>query len=267
MLKSMSDALLNKLSIWFADCPSAVIAFSGGVDSSLVAYLSRLYLGKENTRAIISASPSLKLSDLDEGKRFCLDHDIPIKIIETEELKNPNYSSNPINRCYYCKQTLYTDLTGLITDQWILNGTNLDDLKDYRPGLKAATESKVRSPLAECNLTKEDVRNLAKHFKLQCWDKPASPCMSSRIPYGEQVTLEKLKQIELGEEILLNAGFKISRLRHYGDTAKIEVPEQEVQILIKKQDLIFPAIKKLGFNNVILDEEGFYSGKLNGSIL
>jgi uncharacterized protein len=166
MLKSMSDALLNKLSIWFADCPSAVIAFSGGVDSSLVAYLSRLYLGKENTRAIISASPSLKLSDLDEGKRFCLDHDIPIKIIETEELKNPNYSSNPINRCYYCKQTLYTDLTGLITDQWILNGTNLDDLKDYRPGLKAATESKVRSPLAECNLTKEDVRTLAKYFNL-----------------------------------------------------------------------------------------------------
>lgn len=263
----MSETLLNKLSIWFADCPRAVIAFSGGVDSSLVAYLSRLYLGKEKTLAIISASPSLKLSDLDEGKRFCLEHDIPIKIIETEELKNPNYASNPSNRCYYCKQTLYTDLTGLITDEWILNGTNLDDLKDYRPGLEAATESNIRSPLAECNLTKEDIRNLAKHFNLKCWDKPASPCMSSRIPYGEQVTLEKLKQIELGEEILLNAGFKISRLRHYGDTAKIEVPVQEVQFFLEKQDLIFPAIKKLGFNNVILDENGFYSGKLNLSIL
>ncbi len=249
--------------MWFKDCPEAVIAFSGGVDSSLVTYLSRHFLGKDRTLAIISASPSLKLSDLDFGKAFCLEHDIPLRVIETRELQNPNYVENPNNRCYFCKHTLYTELFDFAGERWILNGTNTDDLGDYRPGLKAANEFQVRSPLSECGLDKNDVRELAKEFNLTCWDKPASPCMSSRIPYGERVTLEKLKQIEAGESILEQSGFPIARLRHYGNTARIEVPRERIEELHNIRTSITDSIKNIGFISVEFDEEGFVSGKLN----
>ncbi len=259
----MSNILLDKLSKWFQDCPEAVIAFSGGVDSSLVAYLSRYFLGKERTLAIISASPSLKLSDLDLGKTFCLEHDIPLRVVETRELLNPDYAKNPSNRCYFCKHTLYTELFEIAEKRWILNGTNTDDLKDYRPGLLAADKFKVRSPLSDCGLNKNDVRELSKMLKLESWDKPASPCMSSRIPYGEMVTLEKLQQIEAGESILEVSGFPISRLRHFGDLARIEVPKNRIQDLLNIKGFIADSIKQIGFDRVEFDEDGFISGKLN----
>lgn len=259
----MSNTSIDKLSKWFKDCPDAVIAFSGGVDSSLVAYLSRYFLGKDRTLAIISASPSLKLSDLDLGKAFCLEHDIPLRVVETKELLNPDYAKNPNNRCYFCKHTLYTELYEIAGNRWILNGTNIDDLGDYRPGLSAANEFKIRSPLSECGLDKNDVRILAKEFHLTCWDKPASPCMSSRIPYGERVTLEKLKQIEAGESILERSGFPITRLRHYGETARIEVPKDRIEDLLNIRTSITDSLKQIGFSSVEFDEEGFVSGKLN----
>ena len=260
----MSD--LEKLRDWFRECPGALVAFSGGVDSSLLAFLSQYFLGREQTLAVISASPSLKLSDLDEAKDFARINDLSIRVITTKEMENPSYFSNPSNRCYFCKHTLYDELADLRKDYtgwWVLNGTNRDDLGDYRPGLKAADEFEVRSPLSDCGIDKEGVRALAAHFKLQCWDKPASPCLSSRVPYGEEITVKKLRQIEDAEALVKDAGFPINRVRHYGDTARVEVAEDLQTKLAENREAIAAGIRKLGFAQVDFDEEGFVSGKLN----
>ena len=260
----MSD--LEKLRDWFRECPGALVAFSGGVDSSLLAFLSQHFLGRAQTLAVISASPSLKLSDLDEAKDFARINDLSIRVITTKEMENPSYFSNPSNRCYFCKHTLYDELADLRKDYtgwWVLNGTNRDDLGDYRPGLKAADEFEVRSPLSDCGIDKEGVRALAAHFKLQCWDKPASPCLSSRVPYGEEITVKKLRQIEDAEALVKDAGFPINRVRHYGDTARVEVAEDLQTKLAINREAIAAGIRKLGFAQVDFDEEGFVSGKLN----
>jgi len=260
----MSD--LEKLRDWFRECPGALVAFSGGVDSSLLAFLSQYFLGRVQTLAVISASPSLKLSDLDEAKDFARANDLSIRVITTKEMENPNYFSNPTNRCYFCKHTLYDELAGLRKDYtgwWVLNGTNRDDLGDYRPGLKAADEFEVRSPLSDCGIDKEGVRALAAYFKLQCWNKPASPCLSSRVPYGEEITVKKLRQIEDAEALVKDVGFPINRVRHYGDTARVEVAEDLQTKLAENREVIAEGIRKLGFAQVDFDEEGFVSGKLN----
>ena len=260
----MSD--LEKLRDWFRECPGALVAFSGGVDSSLLAFLSQHFLGRAQTLAVISASPSLKLSDLDEAKDFARINDLSIRVITTKEMENPSYFSNPTNRCYFCKHTLYDELADLRKDYtgwWVLNGTNRDDLGDYRPGLKAADEFEVRSPLSDCGIDKEGVRALAAHFKLQCWDKPASPCLSSRVPYGEEITVKKLRQIEDAEALVKDAGFPINRVRHYGDTARVEVAEDLQAKLVENREVIAAGIRKLGFAQVDFDEEGFVSGTLN----
>ncbi len=254
---------------WFKNCPFALVAFSGGVDSSLVAFLARKHLGDARMVAVISASPSLKLSDFDAGKMFCLEHGIPLKVVETEELKNPDYATNPVNRCYFCKHTLYTELQLLAKQKapcWILNGTNMDDLGDYRPGLHAASEFEVRSPLAECNLNKDHVRALARSHALACWDKPASPCMSSRIPYGEEVTRKKLRQIEAGEALVLKLGFPIVRLRHHDTKAVIEIPPEEIPRLKQQERTLAQQLKIIGFAETEIDREGFVSGKLNRAL-
>jgi len=260
----MSD--LEKLRDWFRECPGALVAFSGGVDSSLLAFLSQYFLGRVQTLAVISASPSLKLSDLDEAKDFARANDLSIRVITTKEMENPNYFSNPTNRCYFCKHTLYDELADLRKDYtgwWVLNGTNRDDLGDYRPGLKAADEFEVRSPLSDCGIDKEGVRALAAYFKLQCWNKPASPCLSSRVPYGEEITVKKLRQIEDAEALVKDVGFPINRVRHYGDTARVEVAEDLQTKLAENREVIAEGIRKLGFAQVDFDEEGFVSGKLN----
>ena len=257
---------LEKLRDWFRECPGALVAFSGGVDSSLLAFLSKHFLGHAQTLAVISASPSLKLSDLDEAKDFARANDLSIRVITTKEMENPSYFNNPTNRCYFCKHTLYDELADLRKDYtgwWVLNGTNRDDLGDYRPGLKAAEEFEVRSPLSDCGIDKEGVRALAAYFKLQCWDKPASPCLSSRVPYGEEITLKKLRQIEDAEALVKDAGFPINRVRHYGDTARVEVAEDLQTKLAENRESITAGIRKLGFARVDFDEEGFVSGKLN----
>lgn len=255
---------------WFSTCPGALVAFSGGVDSSLVAILARTLLGKARVVAVISASPSLKLSDLDTAKAFCLNHDIPLKVIRTSELDNPDYFTNPANRCYFCKHTLYSDLDAYAREfegWWILNGTNGDDLGDYRPGIQAGAEFQVRSPLVECNLRKPAVRALASSLGLECWDKPASPCLSSRIPYGQRVTEKKLRQIEAGETYLNNLGFPVVRVRHNDGKAVVEVPDEQVPALQRFADTVSEHLLGLGFQAVEIDPEGFVSGKLNRSLL
>lgn len=254
---------------WFEQCPFAIVAFSGGVDSSLVAFLANRQLGANSNIAVISDSPSLKRADLKQAEEFCRRHGIPIRIIGTREIENPDYYLNPVNRCYFCKHTLYDDLQALVDEHpgsWVLNGTNVDDLGDYRPGLEAASQFKVRSPLAECGFDKPAIRELAAALDLECWDKPASPCLSSRIAYGEPVTRTKLRQIEEAEEILNGLGFPIARLRHFGNEGRIEVPAEQVSRLKELFGAVEPAIRRLGFEMVTLDEEGFVSGKLNRAI-
>lgn len=254
---------------WFAECPFAITAFSGGVDSSLVTWLANHLLGPERNLAVISASPSLKLSDLDEAKHFVLEHNIPLRVIVTRELENENYLLNPVNRCFFCKQTLYKELTDLATGipgSWILNGTNTEDLGDYRPGLEAAKDHSVRSPLAECGFDKNAVRALAADLNLTCCNKPASPCLSSRIPYGLRVTPAKLRRIEAAETWLNEQGFPICRVRHLEGTARVEVPPDELEALRSLESELTSALRALGFLAVEIDPEGFVSGKLNRSI-
>jgi uncharacterized protein len=257
---------LERLRSWFADCPGAVVALSGGVDSSLVAYLAFEALGPERCLAVISASASLKMKDLEEARAFCDGYGIPLRVIATEELLDPNYFNNPSNRCYFCKQTLYGDLEQIVAERapaWMLNGTNADDAFDYRPGLQAASEFAVRSPLAECGLTKEDIREVSSELGLACWDKPASPCLSSRIPYGERVTFDKLRRIEAAENLLNELGFPICRVRHAGDTARIEVPPDLIAACLARETELEAKLSALGFAGVEIDREGFVSGKLN----
>lgn len=260
-------SLPDSLKEWFKNCPFALTAFSGGVDSSLVAWLANHFLGPEKNLAVISASPSLKLSDLDEAKDFARENGIPLRVIETKEMLNPNYVLNPVNRCFYCKQTLYTELESLAAAHrpcWVLNGTNTEDLGDYRPGLQAARNFQVRSPLAECGFNKQEIRELAASLNLSCWNKPAAPCLSSRIPYGQRVTLAKLRRIENAESWLQKKGFEICRVRHEEPfTARVEVSVDRIASLRGLQTELESAFSAIGFTQVILDEEGFVSGKLN----
>lgn len=257
---------LSRLSEWFSNAPGVLVAFSGGVDSSLVAFLGNHFLGKDRSLAVISASPSLKMSELDAARKFARNHGIPLEVIVTREIENPNYTSNPADRCYYCKHTLYEELEGMLErfpGWWIVNGQNLDDLGDYRPGLKAAREFEVRAPLGECEMDKEMVRKVAAHFELECWDKPASPCLASRVPYGEEVTIEKMRQIEKAENFLNESGFPICRVRHFGDTARIEIPPERIDDLTLIQAQVESTFKEIGFVHADVDPEGFISGKLN----
>jgi len=263
----MPASPIDRLRFWFDACPQAAIAFSGGVDSAVVAYLARHFLGHERCRAWIADSASLKRADLAEAKAFAQDHDLPLQILATQELANPDYAANPVDRCYHCKNTLFQDLLERVDrDTWILSGANHDDRGDYRPGMQAAAEAQVRAPLLECGIGKDGVRALARHFRLSCADKPASPCLSSRIPYGQAVTAEKLARIEAAEAWLQQRGFPVCRVRYDQNTARIEVPAEQLASLLPLQDGLAQACRKLGFDRIDIDQEGFVSGKLNRGI-
>ena len=260
------ESCIEQLDRWFNNQQGVLVAFSGGVDSSLVAYLANHFMGRDRCLAVISASPSLKMSELDNARQFARRHGIPVEVVVTREMENPNYTSNPANRCYYCKHTLYTELESMLDrfPGWVVvNGQNTDDLGDYRPGLQAAREFEVRAPLGECEINKAMVRELASHYGLECWDKPASPCLASRVPYGEEVTFEKLRQIERAEAFLYEQGFPVCRVRHFGDTARIEVPPEDVDRLKSMLGAIQVTFLGIGFALTELDPEGFVSGKLN----
>lgn len=268
---SSLDEATRRLDAWFAECPAAAVAFSGGVDSALVAYWARRALGRDRATAWIADSPSLKRSDLALARTFCATHDIALRELATGELENPAYASNPIDRCYHCKNTLYTDLAHALvaagSTAWICSGANLDDRGDYRPGLRAAAEARVRHPLLECGLGKQLIRELARAHGLAVWDKPASPCLSSRIPYGQPVTREKLSQIEAAEAWLHAAGFSINRVRHFGERAVIEVPASEIARLETRRDELDAQLRSLGFAAFHIDPDGFASGKLNRGLV
>jgi len=265
----MNQELITKIENWFKECTGTITAFSGGIDSALVLFLSRKYLGRENAIGVISNSESLKDKDYQLAIDFACKNDIQLETIYTNELSDSNYFTNPANRCYFCKTHLYDALTKIkqkYPEYTILNGTNTDDFSDYRPGMQAADENEVKSPLADLGLGKVEIRNLAKHLGIPFWSKPASPCLSSRIPYGKKVTAHKLEQIEKAEGILNDFGFTNVRVRHYNTSCTIEVPLPEMKSLKKSLDKILPIIKNIGFENCTIEEEGLISGKLNKAL-
>lgn len=257
----------RKLKAWFDEHPKVLVALSGGVDSCLVAFMARKYLGKENAVSVVGVSPSLKTKDHLVTVDFCRQHDINLIEIDPNEINDPNYSANPVNRCFFCKSNLYEEMHELrreeFPDYHLVNGNNTTDWGDYRPGLKAADKYTALSPLADCGFEKEDIRALAKEYNLSVWDKPASPCLSSRFPYGESITVDKLKMVEKAENLLNEYGFSDVRVRYANTKARIEVPENEIEKLDEVYSTIAPKIVSFGFTDCEIDEEGLVSGKLN----
>lgn len=257
---------LQLLEAWFSKHQGSIVAFSGGIDSTLVLFLARKYQGKDKAIGVISNSESLKSRDFKVAQSFCEAFDIHLEVIETREIEDERYSQNPENRCYFCKEHLFRDM-GVIHQKYpafdVLSGTNRDDLGDYRPGLQAAAQYQVLAPMAECKISKDEIREIARHFNLPNWDKPASPCLSSRIPYNHRITAEKLRQVEFAETLLNEAGFVDVRVRHYGEFGQVEVHKNELDRLLTLKDELIPKIKSLGFADVKIDEEGLVSGKLN----
>ncbi len=268
-MNELNTALKEKLQLlesWFRQRKGSLVAFSGGIDSTLVLYLSRMFQGRDNAIGVISNSESLKNKDFKLAQSFCEEFDIQLRIIKTEELNDSRYSQNPINRCFFCKDHLFHDLQEMKQEYpgfEILSGTNYDDLGDYRPGIDAAQKNLVLSPLVECQVTKEEIREIARHFNLPNWNKPASPCLSSRIPYNQAVTLEKLRQIETAEDLLNSYGFEDVRVRHFGTHGKIEVKQTDLQKLHLIREKVSGELVELGFGRIEIDEEGLVSGKLN----
>lgn len=267
---SRTQWLAEKLEDWFIHINKALIALSGGIDSSLVAYVARKTLGKRNVVAVISASVSVKAKELNDARNFCKKYDIPLKEINAREIDNNNYRQNPINRCFYCKSILYSELDYLISsmykDYTLLNGNNFSDYGDFRPGLRAAEIHIVMSPLALCRFNKQDIRNVAKYYGLPNWNKPASPCLSSRFPYGEVITAEKLKRVEKAEDVLNKYGFEDVRVRYVNNKARIEVSPKLISKLQRIFSDIKPKIRSFGFDDCEIDSEGLISGKLNRNI-
>ncbi len=253
----------EKLKLIIRDLGKVLITFSGGVDSTLLLEVSYDAL-KENAVAITADSPSLPRRELEETKKIAKQIGIKHIILNTEETKNPSYLKNPINRCYFCKSELYTKVKNKAKELGIsniLNGINLDDLGDYRPGISAAIENRIISPLKDAKLTKKDVRDLAKYLGLEVWGKPASPCLSSRIPYGKEVTLSKLLMIEKAENFLKDFGIKELRVRHFGKTARIEVNQEDKGVISNNFNSIQKKFNEIGFSKI--EVANFRSGNLN----
>lgn len=249
---------------------SVMVAFSGGVDSAYLAYLANDELGNR-ALAVTGDSASYPTFQRELADKLTSEFGIRHEIILTEEFENENYTSNPTNRCYYCKSELYTKLSELARERGfaaVLDGTNADDVGDYRPGRVAANEMGVLSPLLECGLTKADIRELSRRAGLPTWDEPASACLSSRIPYGQVVTIEKLSAVDKAEIVLKQLGFRQVRVRHHGDVARIEIAEEEMARALNQEMArrMSRALKSLGFKYVTLDLEGYRTGSLNEAI-
>jgi uncharacterized protein len=249
---------------------SAIIAFSGGVDSAYLAFVAARELGLR-ALAVTGESPSYPDFQRQDALDFVRDFSIPHETIITAEIDDPNYQANPTNRCYFCKHELFTRLAELAQERgfnFVCDGNNADDVGDYRPGRQAAAELQVRSPLIEAGLTKGDIRALARTAGLPVWDRPASACLSSRIPYGLPVTIEKLSVIERGEAILRSLGFRQMRVRHHGEIARLEIALDEMPraLDLEMARRMAQEFRQLGFKYVALDLDGYRQGALNEAI-
>ena len=263
----MLEFKLEKLRNLFLEMEGALIAYSGGIDSTLVAKVAYDILG-ERALAVTAKSPSLLPEELADAIEQARSIGIAHQIVETHEMDNPSYASNPINRCYFCKSELHDTLKPLALKLgylYVIDGVNADDLQDYRPGIQAAKERGALSPLAEIGMSKLEVREMAKFLGLSTWNKPAQPCLSSRFPYGEEITISKLNRVGRAEIYLRRLGYDNVRVRSTGDTAKIELPADLIQRFVANTDLatLTETFKSFGFIYITLDLEGYQSGKLN----
>ncbi|MGG3914995.1 ATP-dependent sacrificial sulfur transferase LarE [Bacillus sp. es.034] len=246
---------------------SIIIAFSGGVDSTYLLRVALDTLGKENVLAITADSESFPPSELKETIRIAKSLNAPHQIIKMSELAIPGYSENDSNRCYFCKKGLFDQLYPIMIQQNFKNltfGLIKDDLGDHRPGVKAAIEMNVRGPLAEADISKEDIRIRSKELGLDTWDKPSLACLSSRIAYGEQITIEKLRNVDLAEQFIKGLGIKQVRVRIHNEIARIEVDPLDMVCLLNNHDYISKYFKNtIGFTYVAMDLTGYKSGSMN----
>ena len=246
---------------------SVIVAFSGGVDSSLVLRVAHDAIG-ERVLALTTTSPTMPDDDRRRAIAIALELGARHLLVDSNELEIEGYARNPLNRCYLCKHNLFNvcqEKAHALGIETIVDGLNLDDLHDYRPGIKAAEQMQVRHPLVEAELTKAEIRELSRSLGLAAWDRPASPCLSSRFPYGTQITLDGLRQVERGEQVLHSFGFTVARVRYHGEVARIEVEASEIGRILDDsvRESIYRELKKIGCRFIALDWGGFRSGSLN----
>ena len=264
----------ESLTNFFKTQQHAIVAYSGGVDSALLAYAAHRAL-EEAMVAVLADSPSLSRREYRQAIDFAQTHGIPLQIIRTREMDNPAYQVNRADRCYHCKKALFEKIESLRRqlqgstgiEPWPVSyGVNVDDLGDYRPGIQAAREASIQAPYVELGFTKQTIREVCAYYELEIADKPAMPCMASRIAYGQEVTEKKLNQVEKAEDILYDLGFRVLRVRHHGVIARIEVPAEEIAPLITRRIEITKKFHQLGFLYIALDLDGFKSGSLNAAL-
>jgi uncharacterized protein len=265
-----TDRKLSELRRLLGEMKRVLVCFSGGVDSSLMTRVAHDVLGDEAI-ALTTVSPTNPDEDTEEAVELARQLGIEHLIVHVNELDIPNYRSNPIDRCYFCKSNLYEIATAEATRReipWIVDGVNADDLGDYRPGLRAAAERTVRHPLAEASLGKQEIRELSRDLGLRTFDRPASPCLSSRFPYGTAITLEGLAKVSQGEKWLRAHGFRECRVRYYGNRARVEVPRDEIARLTASplRDELEAQLRSVGFTEVEIDQRGFRSGSFNDAL-
>jgi uncharacterized protein len=259
------DPQLDALRAVFSAMPSVLVCFSGGVDSAFVLKVAHDVLG-DRALGVTAVSPSLPRVEREDSVRLAREIGVPHAVVESREMDDPNYAANPTNRCYFCKSELYRIARAEAAARGfavVVNGTNRDDLGDYRPGLQAASEADVRAPLVEAGFTKADVRRCAKLVGLRVWDKPAAACLSSRIPYGTAVTPARLRQIDDAETSVRALGLRQIRVRFHGELARVEVAQDEMDRAFALRREIAAACRAAGFAFATLDLEGYRTGSLN----
>jgi len=267
-LPEPAQTKFEQLAGLLSELGSVLVAFSGGSDSALLAWSATRLLGGSRTLCVTAVSPSLAPEQLADCERLALEWGLRWEKVATAELDDPAYAANGTDRCYHCKSHLMAALLPMAKqrDATVVLGVNTDDLADYRPGQLAASERGARFPLADAGISKAEVREISRQLGLRTWDKPASPCLASRIPYATPVTLGSLRTVQLAESLLRSLGFRDLRVRHYGSLARVELPEADLVAAIERRSEVVEAVRSAGFEYVTLDLEGLRSGNLNAAI-